>query len=100
MATTPLTREDIFLNAAATGIASNLPQPLTRQEFYLKQIAEGGGGGGGTDDYNALNNKPSINTKTLQGDMAFEEISGISPEDVEKLQDVVLPEVTGETLSI
>ena len=95
-----LSRQDFFLNAASTGNIENLPEPLTREEFYLKKIAEGGGGGGGTTDYNDLINKPSISGQTLQGDTPFEDISNISPEDVTKLQDMVIPSVTGETLTI
>lgn len=44
---TPLTRGEVFLNAAATGDASNLPDPKTREGMYLEAIAQGGGGGGG-----------------------------------------------------
>ncbi len=35
----------MFLNAAATGDASNLPDPKTCEEMYLEAIAQGGGGG-------------------------------------------------------
>ena len=42
----PLTRGEVFLNAVATGDASNLPDPKTREEMYLEAIAQGGGGGG------------------------------------------------------
>ena len=96
-----LTREEVFLRAAATGDTSNLPEPITRVEEYLKYIAEnGGGGGGGTSDYNALSNKPSIGGQTLQGDMSLEDISGITDEDVAKLEQLNVPVVSGETLSI
>lgn len=33
----------------------------------VKQLEESGGGGGGTSDYDALNNKPQINSVTLSG---------------------------------
>lgn len=62
-------REEQFLSAIAGETAtSDLPEPVTRKEVYLKQIAESGGGGGGTTDYEALSNKPSINGVTLIGD--------------------------------
>lgn len=41
----PLTRREMFLAAAATGDASNLPDPKTREEMYLEAIAQGSGGG-------------------------------------------------------
>ena len=43
----PLTRNEQYLNAIATGDPSGLPDPLTREEIYLDYIAENGGGGGG-----------------------------------------------------
>ncbi len=95
-----LSREEVFLKAAALGDASNLPEPLTRVEEYLKYIAENGSGGGGTSDYNALSNKPSIGGQTLQGDMSFEDISGITDDDVAKLEQLNVPVVSGETLRI
>lgn len=48
-------------------------EPLSREEFLLKQLVEGGGGGG-TTDYEELTNKPSINGTTLSGDMSSEEL--------------------------
>ena len=44
----PITRQEQFLNAAATGDTSNLPDPITREEVYLDAIARNGSGGGGT----------------------------------------------------
>lgn len=55
----PITRQEKFLNAAATGNKEGLPAPITREEEYLNAIAENGGGGGGggsaelTDDLTA-----------------------------------------------
>lgn len=46
---TPITRKELYL-AAAAGESVDLPEPITREEHYLKAIAEGGGGGGG-DSY-------------------------------------------------
>lgn len=44
---TPQTREEMYLNAAATGNTSGIPaQPYTRKEMYLDAIARNGGGGG------------------------------------------------------
>ena len=44
---TPYTREEMYLNAVATGNTSGIPaQPYTRQEQYLDAIAKNGGGGG------------------------------------------------------
>lgn len=72
---TPITREEKFLDAAARGDTSGLPEPITREEQYLKAIAEnGGGGGGGTSDYDRLSNKPSINGVTLTGDKSTEDL--------------------------
>ena len=39
----PITRREVFL-AAAGGQQVETPEPITREEMYLKQIAEGGGG--------------------------------------------------------
>ncbi len=38
---TPITRKERFLSAAA-GNPETLPEPITREEMYLKEIAEGG----------------------------------------------------------
>lgn len=49
---TPLTREEIFLNAIAEGEDPNLT-PVTREEHFLKNIydavSQGGGGGGSSN---------------------------------------------------
>lgn len=42
----PITRKEQILNAILTGDTSNLPEPITREETYLKAIALNGGGGG------------------------------------------------------
>ena len=45
---TPVTREEVYLDAIATGDASGIPAyPVTREEMYLDAIAKNGGGGGG-----------------------------------------------------
>jgi hypothetical protein len=43
----PITNKEFFL-AAAAGDSVKLPTPLTREEMYLKRIAERGGGSGGS----------------------------------------------------
>ena len=46
---TPNTREEMYLNAMATGDSGGIPPvPYTRQEMYLDAIARNGGGGGGS----------------------------------------------------
>ena len=72
----PLTRKEMFYDAILGNTAtSNLPEPVTREEIYLKDIAEnGGGGGGGTTNYNSLNNKPQINGTTLSGNKTTEDL--------------------------
>ena len=69
-----LTREEIFLKAAATGNTQGLPTPLTRVEEYLKYIAENGSGGGGTSDYEQLQNLPQVNGTTLVGDKSLSDL--------------------------
>ena len=45
---TPYTRKEQYLNAIATGNTDGLPEtPFTREEMYLDAIANNGGGGGG-----------------------------------------------------
>ena len=72
----PITRKELFYDAILGNTAtSNLPDPVTREEIYLKDIAEnGGGGGGGTTNYNNLNNKPQINGTTLSGNKTTEDL--------------------------
>lgn len=47
MAITPITRKENFLARAAGENGLEL-DPVTREEYYLNKIAEGGGGGGGS----------------------------------------------------
>jgi len=47
MAITPITRKEQFL-ARAAGESGVELDPITREEYYLNKIAEGGGGGGGS----------------------------------------------------
>ena len=74
----PLTREEQYLSAIAgvTPATDIPPVPLTRVEKYLNKIVEngGGGGGGGTSNYNALENKPQINSHELSGDKSSSDL--------------------------
>ena len=74
----PLTREEQYLSAiAGVTSSSDIPEkPLTRIEKYLNKIVEngGGGGGGGTSNYNALENKPQINSHELSGDKSSSDL--------------------------
>ena len=74
----PLTREEQYLSAiAGVTAATDIPEkPLTRVEKYLNKIVEngGGGGGGGTSNYNALENKPQINSHELSGDKSSSDL--------------------------
>ena len=46
----PITRNEIFLASAAGDYSGNLPDPVTREEMYLKEIADNTGGCGITID--------------------------------------------------
>lgn len=74
----PETREEQYLSAiAGVTAATDIPEkPLTRVEKYLNKIVEngGGGGGGGTSNYNALENKPQINSHELSGDKSSSDL--------------------------
>ena len=43
----PMSKEEIYLNAIATGDADDLPYPMSKVEQFLYFIAINGGGGGG-----------------------------------------------------
>ena len=74
----PLTRTEQYLSAIAgiTPATDIPPVPLTRIEKYLNKIIEngGGGGGGGTSNYNALENKPQINSHELSGNKSSSDL--------------------------
>ena len=74
----PETREEQYLSAIAqvTPATQIPPKPLTRIEAYLNKIVEngGGGGGGGTTNYNALENKPQINSHELSGNKSSSDL--------------------------
>lgn len=48
---------------------------------WIKIETGGGGGGTGTNDYNALINKPTINGKTVEGNVTSDDID-VSPEAI------------------
>lgn len=74
----PETREERYLSAIAqvTPATDIPPYPLTRDEAYLNKIVENGtgGGGGGTTNYNALENKPQINSHELSGNKSSSDL--------------------------
>ena len=74
----PETREEQYLSAIAqvTPATQIPPKPLTRVETYLNKIVENGtgGGGGGTTNYNALENKPQINSHELTGNKSSSDL--------------------------
>lgn len=88
----PETREEQYLSAIAqvTPATEIPPKPLTRVEAYLNKIVENGtgGGGGGTTNYNALENKPQINSHELSGNKSSSDLG---------LQDKVLGAWTAGT---
>lgn len=60
-------------------LLDKLQDPQSRLEILLYLIYEtlgssGGGGGTGTKDYNALDNKPTINGTTVEGDLKSKDI--------------------------
>lgn len=53
-------------------------KPQSRVESLLIDLINQGGGGGGTTDYNDLQNKPTIDGNTVQGDMTAQDL-GLTP---------------------
>lgn len=51
MPLTPVTRNEIYLAKASGDYSGDLPEAITREEKYLKKIAENGSGGGTVDAY-------------------------------------------------
>jgi hypothetical protein len=60
----PITREEVFMKAAANGEVT--PEPITRTELFLKKIADNVKGGGVTS-WNDLTDKP-FGEETVGGD--------------------------------
>lgn len=82
MAITPITRKEQFLSRAAGEGGVEL-DPITREEYYLNKIAEGGGGGGG-GGVSSVNGKTGtvVLTASDVGAAAAEtvvEVSGSTP---------------------
>ena len=71
--------EKIIHSMIGDQVALEPPQSRVEEDLLsLKEVIEQGGGGGGTKNYNALDNKPSINGTTLQGDLTLEDIGAAS----------------------
>lgn len=67
----PQTRQEMYLNAMATGDSSGIPEsPQTREEMYLDAIVKngsgGGGGGGGSSSVLVVNDVDGTLDKTWQ----------------------------------
>ena len=76
----PVTRKEQYLSVMAENTAQYPEEPITREEMYLDYLCKNGtgGGSGGTTNYNDLQNKPSINGVTLEGNKTVEEIGLIN----------------------
>ena len=72
MSTTPQSRVEDIIQSKIDGTSYDKP-PLSRVEALLIEL-DVGGGGGGTTDYNSLSNKPSLNGKTLAGDLTSQDV--------------------------
>lgn len=80
---TPTTPTQKYLAKIAGTYNEPLPTPISPEEKYLYYIAvngSGGGGSGGTTNYNALENKPSVNGVTLTGNKTTEDLNIIIPD--------------------
>lgn len=85
---TPQSRVEKIIKAGVDGETYDKPAQ-SRVEYLLKELINGGGGGGGTGDYNDLINKPTINDRTVQGNLTSDDLD-VAPE----------PRVIDETLII
>ena len=63
MSLTPTSRREQYYDAIANG-STDVPDPISREEKYLKQIAENGGGGGETSQPNITVSGTSSNNDT------------------------------------
>lgn len=82
----PVSREETYLANIAGQNVEVPPCPVTRVERYLDYIAKHGSGG--TDDYNALNNLPTINGIELKGNKTTEELGIKEYDDSEIRQEI------------
>ena len=72
MSEIPQSRVENILQSKIDGTSYDKP-PLSRVEALLIDL-NAGGGGGGTTDYNQLQNLPTLNGVTLQGDMVSKDV--------------------------
>ncbi len=72
MSETSQSRVEEILQSKIDGTSYDKP-PLSRVEALLIDL-NAGGGGGGTDDYNQLNNLPTLNGVTLKGNMVSKDV--------------------------
>ena len=78
MSVTPNSRVEDILQSKIDGTAYDKP-PLSRVEALLLKLDAGGGT---TNNYNDLDNKPSINGETLEGDKSTADLNLVSWEDI------------------
>jgi hypothetical protein len=71
----PQSRNEEILKATINGTSYD-KEPQSRIEDLLIELkaAIEGGGGGGTTNYNLLENRPQINSHTLEGNMSFADL--------------------------
>lgn len=68
------------LKALMGGTTSQILSKKSDSDFDFEWIDNTGGGSGGTTDYNQLNNKPSINGSTLQGNKTAAQLGLVGAE--------------------
>ena len=68
------------LKALMGGNQNQILSKKTDTDFDFEWIDNTGGGSGGTTDYNQLNNKPSINGSTLQGNKTAAQLGLVGAE--------------------
>ena len=70
--------------------------PNSRVEALLIELNHGGGGG--TTDYNALENRPTINGNIVEGEIAddiAELIEPLTPQDEKDVDDIITDDPNG-----
>lgn len=70
--------------------------PNSRVEALLIELNHGGGGG--TTDYNALENRPTINGNIVEGEIAddiVELIEPLTPQDEKDIDDIITDDPNG-----
>lgn len=99
MPLTPVTQKEIYLAKASGDYSGDLPEAITREEKYLKKIAENGSGGGGdsgTTNYNELENKPKINNIPLVGNKSTADLGIIIPDVSDFITDTEVEELLAD----